>query len=271
MQFNIRVFGFTSIILVTFLLVACDKKASSTIVKEGKITAEEQGVIEYIEKDLNKIIVNYNKLIESREKYFKYKKDNKKHSMALQLKKYNQALEKLKFAVINNRLVQGKQRRLLYPKNMQPLFHSLFNYYRFQFSRYSKRLPPEKERELINLAERVHQADRQLAQQWRQRKIVYSRPDWEGNVSVQNAFSPVKISYSRDGFRIKFVQRVGPAMIIVSAGQGRRGIKTLVIQNANSQRRFAIGRKNIKLDVPASQITTRGDTMYITAASAVLG
>ncbi|TQV76441.1 hypothetical protein FLL45_00295 [Aliikangiella marina] len=252
------------VILITILLIGCDKEAASSKVTERKITAEEQGVIEYIEKDLNKIINNYSKLVSSREKFFRYQQQNKTQSMNIQLKKYYQSRDRLLLAVTSANFTHAKHLKLLYPSSMYPLFTALYNFYGFQYSRYSNGLSVEKEKELIRLAAAVVEADRQLAYNWRKRKSLYKGPAWEGGISVQNSFSPIKISYTLDGgFSIKYRQKIGPGLISVSAGQGRRGIKTLVLEIGNTQRRFAIGHKNISLDVPASTIVTRGNILYV--------
>ncbi len=247
-------------------MTGCTEGSVSTKVSTTKLSAEEQGVLEHLEKALEYIVKHYNATQESARKYAKYQKENNPNAAARQLKKYHSSLNQLTQLVLAIRGKKPNPRRLIFPNSMHELRNALYQFRDLKYHITDGSLDSNQRTLLLDAAKNVYLADKSLAAIWKQRSQRYATliPEW--NYSVQNSMFPLKLAYnSNGGFNIRYSQKLGPVSVVVSGGTSRgSGIKKLIIQNSRYFRVFAVGQKRVEHQIPASLLVTEGDKMTIT-------
>lgn len=116
---------------------------------------------------------------------------------------------------------------------------------------------------------RIVAEDRSLAQALRARKPDYAHQTFSSSLQLQAFGAPFKIDVSSGEVKLYFSKDFGPIKASWS-GQagGNSGINTLVVQDSQFKRIFAVGGKPIYLEIPvASVLATSGSVMTITLAS----
>jgi hypothetical protein len=158
--------------------------------------------------------------------------------------------------------------QLICPESMRGLIEA----YR-KFRRLGAQVDPnnltDQDRDLIVIGARdVVEADQALAVTWNSRPPDYSSQNYSTNLSVEFGGIPFKFDMLNGEIKVSYSHQIGPIKLSGAAGPtSRGGIKTLILQNDQYRRYFAVGGKPIRLEVPESVLTTDGDIMTITAVS----
>ena len=116
---------------------------------------------------------------------------------------------------------------------------------------------------------RIVAEDQALARVLRSRKPDYAHQRFSSSLQLQAFGAPFKIDVSSGEVKLYFSKDMGPikASWTGQAG-GNSGIKTLVVQDSQFKRIFAVGGKPIYLEIPvASVLATSGSVMTITLSS----
>jgi hypothetical protein len=114
--------------------------------------------------------------------------------------------------------------------------------------------------------DRLAEEDRALAAIWNARPFDFSARPFSSTVSLGVTGIPLTLDITNGQVRLKHSVNFGPLTATYTGSFGSNsGIRTLIIQNRQHRRYFAVGGRPIEVYVPRSRVTTEGSSMIIAA------
>lgn len=250
-------------LMLSLVVTACDRSHMGAV-PSGRMTPEEEGVTEYLKPRMAFIVSRQQDMANALENYRRQTQAGNAEQAGAASRAYFAALDKLGQYLIGLRPPDGPA--LLVPETMRPLLQELIAFESLKRSVGSLPLTDDQRGRIAAAANRVAAADLQLARLWNSRPFDFSSMPFSSNVTLELAGLPLKLDITNGEAKLKYSNSFGPLKTTFQGGfTSHSGIKTLIIQNRQHRRFFAIGGRPIDVYVPASRVRTAGSTMTIMA------
>ncbi len=240
----------------------CGKRSNGGKIALSKLTPEEEGNMTFLKPKLDSITKYFASAQSARQEYRNQKDAGNTVHAEQHFQKYFTSLSHLKGYLLRLKEA-GSTPSLLPPGSFREVYSALLSFDALRHQVDPGPMSPNDQSQIYNIAGEVYFAVKRLAFVLNSRTTDYSGATTSMNFTAELGF--LTVDFSKREVKVIHSWKTGPVKWSSGIGSGRSGIRTLIIQNSQGRRIFAIGEKPIEVRVQESVIRTEGNVMIVTA------